>query len=585
MRNIFDYAKQLVNSYEGGSIEIADGLQFSQANTIREIMFMTNSKYLNGDLDRFGREKPYNNVVNGNVTIATVATDIDRKDIRFESDNTDDYYRDFVCQRLADNWMRDSMFGALQNKTNSARNRFGGVLLKKSYDEEGELKIDVVPWKNIAHVDAANIIDGVIIERHELEPHQVAARSDVWENTKEAIRNATNKSGDVGKITIYEINGILPKHFITDSEEDSVEYVRQKHYIAYKGSKFVTLYREEEKENPYKYRAFSYEEGRDLGRGIVESGMWAQIQINDAVLGEREAFDLGKKVILKSTARDLVGNAITDLDNGSIIELQPGTDINVMNLLSGNLPEFKNLIVRWQSQFDRSVQITDALRGETPPSGQSYRLGALTTQQSGSSFDYIREDMGFFWEEVFRDWVLPFLFKQYSTESEISSSLFSDKELEMLDTHYADLNTSIELKDRLFSGFLTPGMDVNQIKNKYRQEASKTGRRRTLKVPANYWKGYECRVVINTTNEQRNKMATLESLSNVLMTVSQNPAVLQDPVLKKIFGRILEMSGAGINPVEFENLSATQPQAGQQVNSGFKDSSMNLPGPQAITNG
>ena len=42
----------------------------------------------------------------------------------------------------------------------------------------------------------------------------------------------------------------------------------------------------------------------------------------------------------------------------------------------------------------------------------------------------------------------------------------------------------------------------------------------------------------------------METLNNILLTVAKAPNVLTDPALNKIFTRIIEMSGAGISPLQ-----------------------------------
>lgn len=569
MRTINTYLQDLETDYQTGTIDLADGLPFSQHQTIREIQFMSNSKFLSGSQDKLGREKPYFNIINGNVLIATVATDIDRKDHGFTSDNPDDDARNFIMRRISDNWMRESDFGTFQNRAGETRARYGGVLIKKATDKDKGLVLQVVQWGNVSAVDPSSIIDGVIVETHHLTPSELMEKYDTYENVEEAIKLFTDKKGKCEKIVIKEVHGVLPKYLLADDEnkvskEDNYEYCRQYHVVAVKGNKYECLYKEEEKDNPYKYRAYEVVEKRDLGRGVAEKGMWAQIEANDAILGEKEAFALGRKVLFKTTSKKLAGNVQTDVDNGHIFALDPNTDISVLNTITGNLPQFQNLVDKWHMQFDRSTAITDSLRGETPPSGQAYRLGALLTQQSASTFDYIREDMGLFYEEIWRDWVLPYLTKKYSKKTIIASDLFSTEELMKIDEKYAIASANEEAKRLMMQGKIVTPEALQMLIDQYKKHIGNSGSKRFIETEDDFFKGYEGRAVFNITGEQKNKQAVLESISNIFQTVAGNPAVLQDPMLRKIFGKILELSGANVSPLELEQV-ANNPAAQAQM--------------------
>ena len=77
--------------------------------------------------------------------------------------------------------------------------------------------------------------------------------------------------------------------------------------------------------------------------------------------------------------------------------------------------------------------------------------------------------------------------------------------------------------------------------------------RRYVEIPKDYFKDIEFKLDIITTGEQINKSAVFETLSNIMTTVAGNPTVLQDPNLKKIFSKIIELSGIGITFEEPKN--------------------------------
>ena len=55
---------EIIKSNYDKTIDLVNGLSFSQKNQIRTIEFYNNSKYLNGQKDELGREKPFFNILN-----------------------------------------------------------------------------------------------------------------------------------------------------------------------------------------------------------------------------------------------------------------------------------------------------------------------------------------------------------------------------------------------------------------------------------------------------------------------------------------------------------------------------------------
>lgn len=581
IKKLYDTVTDLEKEYQTNELEIIEGIKFSTYNEIKETIFMTNSRYMN-----LKNDEPYYNIVNANVNIAVVAQDFDRKDINIFSDNPDDDVASFVMRRALDNYFDKVGFGKFQNEAGEARARYGGVIVKKCYtkiDGETMPKPEAVKWTNIAYVNTNDIDSGIIAEKKSVDITEILEKKDIWNNIDEALELFKDKK-IFEEVTLYEIHGVLPKKHMQDIEgeydEETKEYSRQYHVLLTDHKKHVHLWSEEEDESPYKYKAYIEVDGRDLGMGVVESNKWAQISINDAVLGEREAFALGRKVMFKTNSKTIADNALSEVDNGHIFKLKTGEDINILNTITGNLPEFSNLISKWQTQADRSVAITDALRGETPPSGQAYKLGALVTQQSASSFDYLAEGIAFLYEDICRDWIMPYLIKKYNKKGIITSDLFSAEELIQLDTKYATKRANDIVKKQMLEGKHITQDKYNQLVDGFKRIIGSTNTR-TLEIDEEgLFKGYEGRVRFMISNETKNKLSILESLSKILSDVASNPAILTDPSLRQIFGRILELSGAGIS---LSQLSPAQVDTAGSIPETQKSTAQPLPGPRAVT--
>lgn len=581
MKDIYAELVGLEDSYRAGSIDIVEGLPFNQYKLIKTIEFYSNSKYMNSDKDELGREKPFHNIVNANVDISVVATDLDTKDINLKSKDKGmrGFVKSFLLKKEADLWMKETNFARTLNEMGETRARYGGLLVK-NVTEDGVLKIEVVEWKNVCN-DASDILNNPIVEiHHNFTVGMLQAMSDVWENTEDAIK-LFKKEKYKERPKIVEVSGEFPKFYLKgDYEKTDGAYTYQVHIMAKCGSKVVHLY-SVEKENPYKYLPWKKVSGRALGRGVVEEGIEAQVWTNDSVMAERDIMTLAGKLVLQTPSKKFNGrNVLNEVVTGTILETEPNNPITQVDLTPRTIPVLQSLIERWQKQYDRSAAITDSLRGETPPSGQAFRLAALVTQQSASSFDYRREEMGIFLKELFYDWILPHLSKRLKKKHTLDSD-FTIEELNFIDESYINWLTIRELKKANDEG---RGIDPLQLQAEManaREKVSKTKARRWLQVPEGYLDGkYE--IEIETTGEQMNKTATLESLSNILTLVAQNPMVLQDPTLKEVFARIVEVTGLGISPVQL--LSKPQQPIMQQgqVPQQAQPNESSLPNPQDV---
>lgn len=560
--DILKEIKNIKDNYEGGSITIVDGLDFSQYQLLRQIEFYSNSKYL--DDAEYEGWKPFYNIVNFRVNVAIRATDQDTKDINVYTENPEYYVRSMIFNREVKNWMRESYFSRTLNDITETRVRYGGAYVKRVI-KNGKLSIEVPRWKNLI----TDPVDpkGTIIEKHYMTPIQLDEKRGVWDNLEENWdnvekvlkkqygKNATNSD----RVCVYEVEGIFPNELL---EEDKEGYSLQKHFILGNsdGEMVATLHSEEKKESDYKYVAYDEVPGRALGRGVVEDGLEAQIATNDMILAEKDIMDISKMTLFFTDSKILQNNALQDTETGDIIKIDRGDQIGVLNTVPNSLPQMDNILAKWEDQYNKTASTFEAVTGETMPSGTPFRSVAIQNQEAQSLFNYRKEEMGIFLNELFTDWIIPFIKKQIQ-KKDILTADFEDDELAIIDEELIKQNVKKEVKSRLLRGEMTTAEDYEQLKLLEEQRIrTRLKKRRFLQIPKDYFKDVEFKLDIITTGEQVNKAAMFETMANIMQTVAQNPQILQDPVLKKLFAKIVELSGIGIN-IDAQIASNTQPKA------------------------
>jgi hypothetical protein len=555
-------------SYKNTNIELVDGLYYNQYNTLKTIEFYSNSKYLGGQKDELGREKPFYNINKFRVNVATRATDLDIKDIQISADGENFYNEAFLLGKEAYQWMKESHFDVFLNEFGKTRAKYGGVLVKKCMETEKgkkKLELEVVGWKNVI-TDQIDIEDGIIIEKHFLLPEELMEKEEVWNemDAREIIKQAKKQKSWDGRIEVHEVHGYFPETYL-DEKGDEFKYTRQCHYICMTGKKAV-LHSCEETENPYKYLAWDKIVGRGLGQGIVEDGFEAQVWTNDSVIKEHRIMDLAGKVYLKTNSKKVGNNILNDVDNGHVFELEDGGDVNVMNLMPNSIPELGNLAQRWDAQFERVSSTFNAITGESMPSGTPYRQTAILNSESSSLFDYRREEAGIFIQEIFYDWVIPYLVNKLTSKHVLISD-YSDEELKKLDEGFKHKKARSAIFAKVFKGEVPTEAEYNRLLDEEQKKLSMTGNTRYVEIPKDYFKDVEYKVSVVTTGEQKNKGVILETLNNILLTIGKNPAILQDPTMLTIFKRIMDT--AGVSPISLGISKAPLQQAPQGLPEGM----------------
>ncbi len=158
------------------------------------------------------------------------------------------------------------------------------------------------------------------------------------------------------------------------------------------------------------------------------------------------------------------------------------------------------------------------------------------------------------------DWVFPYLTRKLKEPHTLTSD-FSVEELQIIDESFINFNVNEHIKDNILQGKIVTQEQIEGAKDFYRQFIQKTSNKRGLTIPKGYYDGIEWKLDIHITNEQRIKAVYLETLSNILTTVAQNPAVLTDPKMSQIFGEIMQVAGFNSERLtQISNAKSPQPQ-------------------------
>src|SRR3990167_6185777 len=340
------------------AISIVEGLLFRQKDLIRTIEYYSNSKYLNGQEDELGREKPFYNIINAMCDVENAAKDIDTKDISATSDDGNHYTESFLLTKDIYEWMKDTNFAKTLNDMRDIHTRYGSLLVKKCVetDEEGNknLRIEMPEWKNLI-TDQVNIAKGPIIECHYMTLSEILEKTE-WKNLDEIIEKNVDR-GYSSRIPVYEVRGYFPKSFIKELNEEKEISSKDKKTFSYQlyylvapysknteivdktpnsilGKKLTPVYWEDDTEKVYKFLARKKKAGRGFGVGVSEEGEEAQVWTNDVVLKQFRAMEYTTKVVGQTASKRLKGrNMLQEVDDGQILEHEDGKPVTSLALL------------------------------------------------------------------------------------------------------------------------------------------------------------------------------------------------------------------------------------------------------------
>jgi hypothetical protein len=575
--------EQQIDNYVSEKITITDAYQFSQYQTIQQVENFMHSKFTSGQEDSRGNPKPFFNITKGKVNIAIRATDIDRKDISMKENNSDDYFRSFVASKYNQTLMKKMRLQDYLNEWGEDLPTYGSVVTK-IVEKKGELSIQVMDWQNFV-CDPVDFDSAPKIEKLTLTPAQLRMKAaEGWDETaiqalieakRESKKNLKGETvfEDAAYIEVFEVHGLLENGRLKDkpTAKDNKTYSQQMHVIAWHVNdknerEDFTLYKGKEKKDPYSISHWKKTKGRTLGVGVVEDMFQPQIWHNYGAKKIKDQLDLASTTIFQSSDGNLAArNVLTNLQNGDFIIHAVNQPITPVNAAPQGVQGWQEYMEMGKGVAEQITSTPEAIQGDTMPSGTAFRQVAMLNTEAHSYFDYITENKGNYLEFLYREYFIPFITKQLDNTDEIVAILDSH-EIEFLDNEVANICVTDELKKQTLAGNIVSPIQLDQLRTQKLADLKKTGAKRYLNPGSDTWKAYfkdfEWECDINITGESEDKKTAIDTLFNALQTVAQNPAILQNPVTKMLFMRLLEASDV-VSPLEIDAAAAAQPQQPQ----------------------
>ncbi len=568
MDSIYNIIKKAEdNLVNGKPVKLGKYAEHDHTEKIATIDAYLNSQHISGKYDSLGREKPFFNIVTIAKNVWYKATDIDRKDIRFNPTSHKNRFKVFLASILLRSWMIKERFGIFLNLWGQVLAGYGSAVVKFS-EKSGRLIPTVVAWDRLI-CDPIDFYSNPIVEKIYYTPDQLRGIEDY---DQESVEEAIKACGEVREtleneqvdsradyIGIYELHGNLPLKYLTGKDNDAHIYRQQMHVVFIKrgGAKDkkdleITLYSGKEKQNPYYLAHLIESDGRTLSIGAVESVFDPQWMVNHSALQIKNQLDLASKQFFQTADEQFAGrNLMTEADTGDlfIYDVNKGP-ISQLNNQSHDMPNVMANLNTWK---DLSREITGAfesMTGEVMPSGTPYSLGALVFAQAKSLFDIMKQNKGLYLEDMLRKYVIPYFKKSLRNSDEIAL-LLEGEDLERFDELFLPANLQKELMANLMAGKMPTMEELNMM---VEQENEQLGGMRFIvpseadknKTWADYFDDLDWNAIeVNITGEYEDKSSTLQTLNSLYQIMSAQ----QDPRAEKILEKIMDISGV-LSPLE-----------------------------------
>lgn len=607
-QTIFDCIRQERQDFLYNQIEIVPGYTFSQYFNIQKIHKYYNSHYNDGDYETVNgitRKRVFWNIGKRRATIATKQIDIDTKDFLLISQNQVTEWNVNLLEKRLKAWMKTSQYSKILNQIADELPVYGSCILRKTKDgaELADLRYTFLE-QSASSLDKSRYL----IFKHLMTPEAMREMQGSWNNVKEAIEKfavTSTKSYETGgqlniqhttpEVEVYERFGEVPRSFLEndgsmygDGSEADDDYVYARWIVAGVDNVItldgglnaagnpqavqmhapgIILFKEQLKKEdaPFKEVHYRQTRGRWQGIGIIEDTFEDQRMVNKTKDQEDKAQELAS-LILFQTATDMAAkNVLTDVDNGEIIKAT--NPINRLDNSNKNLKDMQEIASAYENHADLETFSADLLGGQETPATAT--LGAVKSQVQASSsvYEYKKENFGIFLQEFIDDLVFPEFAKDINQKHAFR--------------YTGDLFEMQKLRERVVNGYIRTKIFAGEMQVPTQEEYqqlmtdwvklyTKQGSHMWIEVEKDFFKNLDYEVSLEITGEGKNVQQWLTNLQAVFGLVTQNPMILQNPLYKRLFYKMLSAMGMSISELENAEAEVTQEMMDNMLKMGIK---------------
>ena len=560
-KNIYEFIKQAETDYRTAYAEPIEGYRWNMYNHIRRSALYKIGEIMTGKTDM----TVVRNIVLPLVRLQYRLEGFNVSDVILFARNPELFYRSKILRYYHEDWAIENHIDKAIDDSVESDVDYGLKLLKRTNKKAPE----VVRLTSLAFADQNDIMSAPIGIRHDLSLSQILDEKKWFDKSASVTRDAfielakNNSSNDYksrGKITIYEVRGVMTQSWLTSGEG----FVRQIHVIATvfnkdKQKSYVTLFKTKAGDDIKAHSAREEISGRSCHLGGVEELFDPQMWTSYSETRLREMLDEAAKTIYKTTDRKFgQRESLKNAKTGQVFYVDG--DLSQIDNAARDQAAFQSAVDRWFVTAQGLSDAHSALRGESPTAGTPAALQELVVGTGKGQHDYRQEKNADFWGEVYDEWILPTLGSELSSEKEF----FAELPLQVIQETARNLAQNLVNRKLIRSVLDKKGVpraeEIEAFRNANIKSLSQGGSSRFLKILQDEFRGEKLGVKFSIANRQANITKNMTSLVNIFRTIATSGGqILNAPGMGELFNQIIELSG--LSPVDFTSFAQAQPQA------------------------
>ena len=571
--SIYEYILQEEGAFRTTRVPLASNWRdWNMFEHVDRSFTLLNSRFYKGNQDY---TRPFNNVILPirNVNIRSEGFDV--KDAQIYVDNAENHHKSLLARKKHNFWARENAIDTAIDESVESYFDYGLTLVKNV----NEARPEVVPLQQIAFCDQTDVMSGPICLKHNYSIAELQEFKGKWKASEvdKAIlmsrftKDAGGTDGDTtrtpGKyVEVYELHGMFPESWLGPEKlgenwEDTGKYSPQIHIVTFYISPTdgntksgITLFKGKEPKQIFKALKRDPIQGRACGRGGIEELFHAQIWTNNDTLHIQQMLEATAKVLLKTNKKKIAAlNNFSNMKHGQMIDLDGDGTLEQLVLQPINKSAFDNAVNKWEQVARTIGSASDPQLGLNPVSGTPLGTTEIVTSQGLGVHEYRQGKIATFWQEIYRDWVLP----HFATELSKSDSWLDELTLDELQDIAEKVSTkeaNNRIKRMVLAGKIPTKEEADQFRAVIKDTFMKGGEKRFLEIMKDEFKDLPMDVKISISNKQKNMAEMVSKLNSVfrtLFTPGAIQALQQSPELAKLLNQILDASG--MNPINFSS--------------------------------
>lgn len=569
--DVYEYILQKENQFRTERVPLSSNwVDWNFYEHVDRSFTLKNSRFYQGTQDY---RRPFNNIILpiANVNYRTEGFDV--KNVQIYVDNRENYHKSFFVRKFHNWW-------AVENKINTAIDQTVesyfdyGLALVKNVDE---VRPEVIQLQEIAFCDQTDILSGPICIKHNYDIAELLDFKGKWypEEVDKAIlmakfsktiasSNDANINTPGKYLEVYELHGMFPEKWLGKEKlgekwEDTGKYSRQVHIITYytspedgKTKNGICLFKGKVKDPIFKALKRDPIHGRACGRGGIEELFHAQIWANFSDLHVSQMLETVSKVVLTTNNKKIKAmNNMSNIKNGHILDLGADGRLDQLVLQPFNKGAFDSFTNKWEQVARTIGSASDPQLGLNPVSGTPLGTTEIVTSQGEGMHQYRKGIIAEFWQEIYRDWVIPHLMREINKGHEWTDELSLD-EMQMFAESISNKEANKVIKNVILSGKSVTQEQADALRETLKEVFHKGGEKRFLKIIKDEFASTPIDIEISIADKQKNMaedVSKLNSLFRILFTPGAIQSIQQSKELSGLLNEILE--GSNLSPIKY----------------------------------